>query len=230
MGEAVRYLLAAPPSPRDKDHSVHTIHGNGLRPDVWRRFRDRFGITTIFEVFNSTEGMFPLANTARGDFFANAVGHHGWLMRRRFQDIYVPVRIDAATGEVWRDPVTGFCQRVPYEEGGEILVRNDVRPFHGYFNDKKATEKKLLRDVFVKGDCYYSTGDALRRDSDGRWFFLDRLVQLFLFGISSCALFVADVFAGSATHSDGRERTSRQPRSPRCWDIIRASSMRPSTA
>lgn len=179
MGETLRYLLAAPPSPRDKDHNVHSIYGNGLRPDVWKEFRDRFGIEKIFEFFNSTEGVLALDNPARGDFHAHSVGHHGLLLRNRFHDIYIPVAIDPDTGDIVRDPKTGLATRVPYEEGGEILVVHPSAhspPFVGYHGNKEATEKMFVRDVFKKGDTYYRTGDALRRDADGRWYFLDRSV------------------------------------------------------
>ncbi|KAI1099799.1 fatty acid transporter [Jackrogersella minutella] len=182
VGETLRYLLAAPPSPRDKDHSVHSIYGNGLRPDVWKAFRDRFGIETIHEFFNSTEGIMPLDNPARGDFRAHAVGHHGFLQRWRFHNVFVPVEIDVDTGDIARDPKTGFARRVPYAVGGEILVTQPptITPgFPGYYRNEEATEKKYVRDVFRKGDCYYRTGDALRRDDDGRWFFLDRLGDTF---------------------------------------------------
>jgi acyl-CoA synthetase (AMP-forming)/AMP-acid ligase II len=175
VGETLRYLLAAPESPRDKDHSVRGIYGNGLRPDVWKRFRDRFGIEKVLEFFNSTEGMLPLENPARGDFLAHAVGHHGAILRWKYRNLYVPAAIDADTGDIARDPSTGFAYRVPYSQGGEILVRYPgERVFPGYFNNPEATDKKFVRDVFVKGDLYYRTGDALRRDNDGRWYFMDR--------------------------------------------------------
>ncbi|KAI1088988.1 fatty acid transporter [Rostrohypoxylon terebratum] len=182
VGETLRYLLAAPPSPRDKDHSVHSIYGNGLRPDVWKAFRDRFGIEMIHEFFNSTEGIMPLNNPARGDFLAHAVGHHGLLQRWRFYNVFVPVEVDVDTGDIARDPKTGFARRVPYSIGGEILVKQPptITPaFPGYYRNEEATSKKYVRDVFRKGDLYYRTGDALRRDDDGRWFFLDRLGDTF---------------------------------------------------
>ncbi|KAH9993477.1 fatty acid transporter [Xylariaceae sp. FL0662B] len=182
VGETLRYLLAAPPSPRDRDHGVHSIYGNGLRPDVWKPFRDRFGIETIFEFFNSTEGIMPLDNAARGDFRAHSVGHHGLINRRRFRDVFVPVEIDVDTGDIARDPGTGFARRAPYEAGGEILVAQPpaITPaFPGYHGNEEATRQKYVRDVFRKGDLYYRTGDALRRDGDGRWFFMDRLGDTF---------------------------------------------------
>ncbi|KAJ9151950.1 Fatty acid transporter [Pleurostoma richardsiae] len=180
VGETLRYLLAAPPSPRDKDHNVHTCYGNGLRPDVWKRFRDRFGIVTINELFNSSEAMLSLDNPCRGDFLAHAVGHEGFLLRWKNHDTYIPVAVNPDTGEILRDPETGFARRVPYEVGGEILVAlGEGRQFRGYFNNPVATAKKIVCDVFRKGDRYYRTGDALRRDSDGRWFFMDRLGDTF---------------------------------------------------
>ncbi|KAK8879022.1 AMP-binding enzyme [Apiospora arundinis] len=182
VGETVRYLLAAPPSPRDKDHKVHSIYGNGLRPDVWKPFRDRFGIEKIFEFFNSTEGMLSLDNPARGDYRAHSVGHHGLLLRNRFHNTYIPVAIDPDTGDIAKDPKTGFATRVPYEAGGEILVAQPspyAPPFVGYHGNKEASEKKFVTDVFKKGDKFYRTGDALRRDNDGRWYFMDRLGDTF---------------------------------------------------
>ncbi|KAI1189736.1 fatty acid transporter [Nemania serpens] len=182
VGETLRYLLAAPPSPLDKQHDVRAIYGNGLRPDVWVAFRERFGIETIHEFFNSTEGIMPLDNPARGDFRAHSVGHHGLISRWRFHGVLVPVAVDPDTGDIVRDAKTGFATRLPYDVGGEILVRQPptITPaFPGYHKNEEATAKKYVYDVFRKGDCYYRTGDALRRDADGRWFFLDRLGDTF---------------------------------------------------
>lgn len=158
--------------------------GNGLRPEVWNKFRHRFGISEIVEIFSSTEGMLSLLNHSRGDFSATAVGHHGALIRFLMRNVYVPVKVDVTTGVIARDPKTGLAIRNSYEEGGEILVKappeaNDDMTFPGYFNNSEATGKKYERDILQKGDRYYRTGDALRRTSDGRWFFLDRLGDTF---------------------------------------------------
>ncbi|KAI9838864.1 MAG: hypothetical protein M1819_004071 [Sarea resinae] len=181
VGETARYLLAAPPSPKDKEHDVRLMFGNGLRPDVWTRFQERFDVPEVAEFFNSTEGVFGLLNYTRGEYLATAVGHHGYLFRQHFNDIYVPVKTDLLTGEILRDPSTGFAKRSSYEEGGEIFVAiPDEKAFQGYFNaPATATAQKFARDVFRKGDLYYRTGDALRRTPDGRWFFLDRLGDTF---------------------------------------------------
>ena len=57
VGETCRYLLTAPPQVDkvtgknlDRSHEVRLAFGNGMRPDVWNRFKERFGIETIAEV------------------------------------------------------------------------------------------------------------------------------------------------------------------------------------
>jgi acyl-CoA synthetase (AMP-forming)/AMP-acid ligase II len=68
VGETARYLLAAPPSAQDKAHGIRAMFGNGLRPDVWTKFRDRFGVKTVVEFFGSSEGVFALRNCSKGIF------------------------------------------------------------------------------------------------------------------------------------------------------------------
>ncbi|KAI5289693.1 hypothetical protein KEM54_003404 [Ascosphaera aggregata] len=176
VGETARYLLVAPPSDYDRAHRVRSAWGNGMRPDVWERFRKRFGISQIHD----TEGMLVLDNKSTGLYSAFCVGHHGALMRRRLRNVYVPVKIDPDTGDIWRDPVSGFAKRTSYDEGGEILVAiPDEKAFSGYWKNAEATAKKLIYVVFRRGDIFYRSGDALRRDSDGHWYFLDRLGDTF---------------------------------------------------
>lgn len=176
VGETARYLLAAPPHPLDKKHKVRAMHGNGLRADVWQAFRERFGVNEVREFFNSSEGMFGSSVRCRGDYLVNAVGHHGAISRYLLRNTYIPVEVDFETNSMVRDPKTGFAKRKSYEEGGEIIVRiPSEAAFPGYRGAPEATEKKFARNVFQKGDLYYRTGDALRRTTDGRWFFKDRL-------------------------------------------------------
>ena len=180
VGETARYLVNSPPSELDRKHKVRAMFGNGLRPDVWQRFVDRFGIEIVGEFFNSTEGVMMLWNGSRGPFTATAVGHQGLIDRWRTHNVYVPVECDLVTGDLLRDPKTGFCKRKAYEEGSEILVQMPHESaFVGYYNNPEATQKRFERNVFKKGDLWYRTGDALRRDRDGRWFFMDRLGDTF---------------------------------------------------
>lgn len=176
VGETARYLLAAPLHPLDKVHKVRCMYGNGLRPDVWLRFRERFAVPEVAEFFNSSEGVLALFIWNRGDYSVNCVGHHGGLLRHILQNVYVPVEVDHQTNEIVRDPHTGFAKRNTYEEGGEIIVQlPEETVFAGYWKNAEATKKKFATDVFKKGDLYYRSGDALRRTPDGRWYFQDRL-------------------------------------------------------
>ena len=181
VGETARYLVNGPTHPHERDHKVKSVWGNGMRPDVWEKFRERFNIPTIIEFFSSTEGMFSLSQKNDGPYTSAAVGHHGALVRRMMRDVYVPVAVDHETGDVWRHPKTGFAKRMPYEEGGEILVAvgDNREAFPGYWNNAEATGKRFINNVFRKGDQYYRTGDALRRTPDGRWYFMDRLGDTF---------------------------------------------------
>lgn len=180
VGETARYLLNAPSHPLERDHNLRCIYGNGLRPDVWLKVQERFNIPEVAEFFNSTEGMFALVNYDKGPYLAACVGHHGFIMRQLMHNVFIPVAIDHETGDIWRDPATGLARRASYDEGGEIIVTVPNREaFQGYWKSQSATDKKFAANVFKKGDLYYRTGDALRRNNDGRWFFLDRLGDTF---------------------------------------------------
>lgn len=180
VGETARYLLAAPPHPLERAHKLRLAYGNGLRPDVWHKLQTRFNIPEIAEFFNSSEGMLSLVVWSRNNYFNNCVGHHGLLYRKLTQNYFVPVKVDNDTGDIWRDPKSGFAQRTPYEEGGEILVACENKAaFGGYWNNEAATNKRFATDVFAKGDLWYRSGDALRRSPDGHWYFMDRLGDTF---------------------------------------------------
>lgn len=178
VGETARYLLNAPPHPLERKHKLRAAYGNGLRPDVWTKLQQRFNIPEVAEFFNSSEGMFGMVVHAKGPYLTACVGHHGLITRALTKNLIFPVQIDHETGDIWRDPKTGLAKRVPYQEGGEIIVlveNKDEIEFPGYWRSEAATQKKYVQDVLKKGDLYYRTGDALRRTDDGHWYFMDRL-------------------------------------------------------
>ena len=180
VGETARYLLAAPNHPLERAHRLRCAYGNGLRPDVWHKFQERFNIPEVAEFFNSSEGVFALVVWARNRYLRACVGHHGLVFRTLLRNIYIPVRIDYETGDIWRDPSTGFAERTQYAEGGEMLVAvPNKEAFGGYWRNPEATNKRFATDVFKKGDLYFRSGDALRREPDGHWYFLDRLGDTF---------------------------------------------------
>ncbi|KAL6816697.1 hypothetical protein V8C40DRAFT_229484 [Trichoderma camerunense] len=190
VGETMRYLLAAPPQldpvtgeNLDKKHLVRAAFGNGLRPDIWDRVKDRFGIETIAEFYAATESPGSTWNLSSNDFGRGAIGRSGWLYSLLLGSGAAIVEVDWTTDAPARDPVTGRCRRVKPGEPGEMLYRlppEDIQMrFQGYFNNKGASDSKILRDVFAPGDAWFRSGDVLRRDASGLTFFSDRIGDTF---------------------------------------------------
>lgn len=186
----MRYLLAVPPEIEpatgedlDKKHNVRAAFGNGLRPDVWNRVKERFNIPTVAEFYAATEGTSGSWNLSTNSFTAGAIGRNGALGNIIIGRSTAIVQVDHETEQPWRDPKTGLCQKVPRGEPGELLYAIDAsdtsEAFQGYFKNPKATEGKILRDVLKPGDAYFRTGDMVRWDKDGRWYFSDRIGDTF---------------------------------------------------
>ncbi|EXJ69839.1 uncharacterized protein A1O5_06911 [Cladophialophora psammophila CBS 110553] len=184
VGETLRYLLAVPPQPEDRTrHRIRLALGNGLRPDVWERFKDRFGIETIAEFYGATESVAASFNLNRNSFSSGAIGQLGLLGELHCSRIQAIVDIDWEREEPRRDAKTGFCVNVPRGEPGELLYAVDAKDiaskYVGYFGNKKASDSKIWRDVFKKGDAWFRSGDVVRFDKEGRMWFSDRIGDTF---------------------------------------------------
>ncbi|KAL1917844.1 uncharacterized protein VTP21DRAFT_3678 [Calcarisporiella thermophila] len=182
IGEMCRYLLSVPPNPAiEKNHRLRLAMGNGLRPDVWEKFRERFNIPIIGEYFASTEGTVSLFNINSGPLGAGAVGHRGTFARLVESGLQL-IRIDPVTEEPLRNK-QGFCIPAQYNEPGELIQEirfgDPRRHFKGYYNNPEATKKKILKNVFKKGDQYFRFNDLLRMDENGYFWFGDRLGDTF---------------------------------------------------
>ncbi|EEQ91281.1 acyl-CoA synthetase [Blastomyces dermatitidis ER-3] len=161
VGELCRYLLATPTSSYDRSHSVTHAFGNGLRADVWEKFREHFGIEEIREIYRATEGIAKFDNHGRSAAGAGKIGFAGPI-KRYLEDVTFVVKYDPETQMPVRDPKTGFCIKADLGEEGEVIGRVlNLKLLSNYLNDDAATEKKLLRDVFRKGDLYQRMGDLV---------------------------------------------------------------------
>ncbi|KAH8326981.1 hypothetical protein KR074_000063 [Drosophila pseudoananassae] len=176
IGEMARYILATPAAPHDKKHQVRMVFGNGLRPQIWPQFVERFGIAKVGEFYGATEGN---ANIMNNDSTVGAIG----FISRILPQIY-PISIikaDPHTGEPLRNE-KGLCERCGVNEPGvfigKIVKGNPCREFLGYV-DQKASTKKVVRDVFSKGDMAFISGDLLIADERGYLFFRDRTGDTF---------------------------------------------------
>ena len=173
IGELCRYLANSPTHPLERSHNLRLCIGNGLRPDVWPTFRERFAIPRIVEIYAATEGTGSLVNL---DNKVGAVGRCRPGLARALG--FHLVKYDVDNDEIVRD-ARGHVVPVGFDETGEAITRiSDIAPFEGY-SDEAATEKKILRDAFKDGDAYFRTGDLLTRDADGYYYFVDRIGDTF---------------------------------------------------
>ena len=67
VGELCRYLTLQAESQAEKDNPLHTMLGNGLRPDLWDAFRHRFKVKRICEIYGSSEGNVVFINVLNKD-------------------------------------------------------------------------------------------------------------------------------------------------------------------
>ena len=175
IGELCRYLLLQPSRPSERNHKVRRALGNGLRGALWKKFRDRFQIPKILEVYGSTEGYSNALN------LVSEPGYIGYLLVsfkdipffRTFYNLNFLARLNPETGEIVRSP-DGLCVRCDVNEPGEILgvVRKGVKII-GYLSEEE-TMKKIVRDVVTHGDIYSRTGDIMSANELGFLTFLDR--------------------------------------------------------
>ncbi|WGD53714.1 long-chain-acyl-CoA synthetase [Bradyrhizobium sp. CB1650] len=177
IGELCRYLLKAPPSEYENSHRLRLVCGNGLHGDIWDDFQARFAIPRILEFYAATEGNFSLFNV---EGQPGAIGRIPPLLAHRFPASLV--KLDPDSGIPLRDE-EGFCVACARGEAGEAIGRIGTADegggrFEGY-TDAGETEKKILREVFAKGDAWFRTGDLMRIDDKGFFHFVDRIGDTF---------------------------------------------------
>ncbi|CAM5114618.1 unnamed protein product [Eretmochelys imbricata] len=170
IGELCRYLCNQPVKEGEKDHKVRLAVGNGVRSDVWREFLGRFGDIKMCEFYGATEGNIS---------FMNHTGKIGSVGRTNFfYKLFFPfdlIKYDFKKDEPIRNR-HGWCEKVKKGEAGLLISKvNAKNPFFGYAGSKKHTEKKLLCEVFKKGDIYFNTGDLMVQDQENFLYFLDRI-------------------------------------------------------
>ncbi|EMD91332.1 hypothetical protein COCC4DRAFT_161772 [Bipolaris maydis ATCC 48331] len=181
VGELGRYLLNGPKSPYDRAHKVQMAWGNGMRPDVWEAFRERFNIPIIHELYAATDGLGSMTNRNAGPFTANCIALRGLIWHWKFRNQEVLVKMDLDTDEIMRDR-NGFAIRCAVNEPGQMLFRLTPETLAGapsYYNNETATQSRRITDVFQKGDLWFKSGDMLRQDAEGRVYFVDRLGDTF---------------------------------------------------
>jgi fatty-acyl-CoA synthase len=175
IGELCLYLVTAPPHPSEREHDLRLCCGNGLPENIWNAFKQRFAIPHILEFYAATESPVSLYNCEEKP---GAIGRIPPFLGHRFP--VALIRHDSNTGAPARDQ-HGFCIRCGPNEAGEAIQqigKDGAGGFEGYI-DPAQSEQKLLRDVFKPGDVWFRTGDLLRRDQAGHFYFIDRIGDTF---------------------------------------------------
>jgi len=172
IGELCRYLVQSPPRPSETQHRIRLCCGNGLSADVWERFQTRFRIPRILEFYAASEGVMSLFNPEgkRG-----SIGRVPPFLAHRFPAALI--KLDMETGEPQRG-ADGRCIHCAVGEIGEAIAAADRGRFEGY-TDGAASARKLLHDVFSSGDAWFRTGDLMRQDANGYFYFVDRIGDTF---------------------------------------------------
>ena len=176
VGEICRYLLNRPESIEEKNNSLRCMLGAGLTSDTWQRWIKRFGQLDVYEGWGATE-----ANTATINL-DNFIGSCGRIPDWNKTNLRL-LRINQETQTHDRDEHGFYIHCEPGEVGeavGFIVDSPEIGAgrFEGY-TSAAATETKILRDVFQKGDAWWSSGDLLRYDANGYCYFVDRMGDTF---------------------------------------------------
>lgn len=167
VGELCRYLIDAPATELDRNHRVTKMIGNGMRPNIWDKFKQRFGVDEILELYASSEGNVGFSNIFN---FDNTVGFS--------PTPYAVIAFDKEKNEPIRDK-DGFCQKVKTGEVGLLVGKITRRsPFDGY-TDPEKNKAVILKNVLKKGDAYFNTGDLVRDIGFRHAQFVDRLGDTF---------------------------------------------------
>ncbi|HVX99207.1 MAG TPA: long-chain-acyl-CoA synthetase [Pseudorhodoplanes sp.] len=178
IGELCRYLINSPRHANERNHNLRLACGNGLRPDIWDEFKARFRIPSVLEFYAATEGNVLLFNF---EDKSGAIGRLPWYLKWRFPTELV--KFDVEKEQPVRD-AAGRCIVCAVDEVGEAIGKIVVDPsrpggrFEGYAN-RQEDERKILRNVFAEGDAWFRTGDLMRRDKDGYFYFVDRIGDTF---------------------------------------------------
>ena len=167
IGEICRYLYNQPPKDDDRNHDVYKICGNGLQPEIWKAFKERFGIREVYEHYGMTEMMGMFCNYLNLDC---TVGLN--------LSPHTLVKYNVEKDEIIRAD-DGYLQEVDEGEAGLLIVQMQHEFVFAGYTSKEANKKKLIHDAFEQGDLWYYTGDLLRNIGFKHAQFVDRLGDTF---------------------------------------------------
>ncbi len=163
-GEMCRQLVDAPHDRKEIRHPIRLFAGSGMRRDVWRRLLERLGAVGVLEFYAATETNAVLANAS-----GEKQGSVGRPMPG--SSTIALARYDLQTGALVRDR-QNHCVRSRQGEPGLLLTSIEELHIPGL------QVSRVLRNVFVSGDCWYAGSTLLSRDLEGDYWFVARIADL----------------------------------------------------
>ena len=152
VGVMIDFVWQQEPRPDDADNQLRCIFAAPTASSILDQFKERFGVEAFVEVFGLTETCMPILTPYGVDRPPGAAG----LLNADWFDIRL---VDSDTDE-----------EVPVGEVGELIVRGRYpwTTCQGYFGMPDKTTEAFR-------NLWFHTGDGLRRDADGWYYFVDRL-------------------------------------------------------
>ncbi len=150
VGELCRYLSFQEPSDEEVNNPISKMVGNGLRPDLWDCFRNRFGVERIVEIYGASEGNALFMNLLNKD---ETIG-----MTNAKVGIF---KYDIAEDKLVIDQYDKYIE-VDEHQPGLLLVEIGPNSIYNGYTDKKASEEKVVSNVMVEGDRWFNTGDLVK--------------------------------------------------------------------
>ena len=150
VGELCRYLSLQDPVDEEKDNPITKMVGNGLRPDLWGCFRNRFSVDRICEIYGASEGNGFFMNLLNKDQTIGMTNNKIELLEYDIGENKLKIDID------------GNFIKVKENQPGLALVEIGPNAIFNGYTDKKASDEKIFRNVFNDGDSWFNTGDILK--------------------------------------------------------------------
>ena len=150
VGELCRYLSFQDPCDEEINNPISKMVGNGLRPDLWDCFRNRFKVDRICEIYGASEGNGMFMNLLNKDQTIGMTNIELALLE-----------YDVAEDKLKTDEDGKYIE-VKEHEPGLALVKIGPNAVYNGYTDKKASEEKVIKNVFEEGDRWFNTGDLIK--------------------------------------------------------------------
>ena len=150
VGELCRYLSFQDTCDEEINNPISKMVGNGLRPDLWDCFRNRFKVDRICEIYGASEGNGMFMNLLNKDQTIGMTNIELALLE-----------YDVAEDKLKTDGSGKYIEAQEHEPGLALVKIGPNAVYNGY-TDKKASEEKVIKNVFEEGDRWFNTGDLIK--------------------------------------------------------------------